>query len=73
MTMATLFQEKVGSVAQLLGERVVMSDNKGTMLGLLVRLEYRVDGEITNVLAVLDYGYAMPITIGMVIRKETNR
>lgn len=70
---STVFQEKVGAVAQLLGERVVMTDHKGAMSGLLVRLEYRADGELTNVLAVLDYGYAMPITIGMVIRKETNR
>jgi hypothetical protein len=71
--MSTVFQEKVGAIAQFLGERVVMSDNKGAMSGLLVRLEYRADGELTNILAVLDYGYAMPITIGIQIRKETNR
>lgn len=71
--MSTVFQEKVGAVAQLLGERVVVSDRKGAMSGLLVRLEYRADGELTNVLAVLDYGYAMPITIGMQIRKEETR
>lgn len=70
--MTTLYTEKVGSVAQLLGERVVMSDHKGAMSGRLIRLEYHADGELTNVLAVLDYGYAMPITIGMQIRKENN-
>lgn len=49
-----------------------MSDHKGAMSGRLIRLEYHADGELTNVLAVLDYGYAMPITIGMQIRKENN-
>jgi hypothetical protein len=67
--MSTLFDEKVGAIAQLLGRYVTVSDSKTAMTGRFVKLEYVITRGIESVLVVLDYGYAMPVSVGLTVRE----